>query len=65
MKKFADKLTLKYTDFQDLQHLTGEAIQFALDSVGVSHTTEDEAIALAKAFCELQDRESGYGTSQQ
>jgi hypothetical protein len=29
MKKFADKLCLEYTDFQDLQHLTEEAMQFA------------------------------------
>lgn len=56
MKKFADKLSLEYTQFSSLQHLVEEAIQFtydALDDKNNSHSPNK----LAETFCKLQDEE--------
>jgi hypothetical protein len=63
-KKFADKLSLESTHFQDLQHVVEEAIQFAKDAQYADdlNTVESApagecAIKVAKAFCRLQDQE--------
>lgn len=62
MKKFADKLSLESTHFEDLFHVVEEAIQSAYDviSTGDAEATPSapagqHAIAVAKAFCKLQD----------
>ena len=60
MKKFASKLSLESTKFEDLPELVATAIQFAYDVIGVGNvitdvtaTTEagNHAVKVAEAFC--------------
>jgi hypothetical protein len=62
--KFADKLSLESTQYEDLQHLVADAIQFAYDVTSngcVADTEPREAgnneIKIAGAFCKMQDEE--------
>ena len=59
MKKFADKLSLEWSQFENLQHLVEEAMQFAA-AMNVAPLGKGlDAAQLAKEFCELQDEWRG------
>ena len=58
MKKFARKLSLESTQYEDLLHLVRDAIQFGKNGCKFSESDPDESVGmLAQQFCRLQDEE--------
>lgn len=55
-RKFARKLSLEYTQFNDLEHLVETAMAYALENAG-GLTGPGVAMVLTLAFCKKQDVE--------